>query len=70
MIHNARLSAANTEAKAREVSFEEARDMVAEVRDLRGGAFVGLVGNPAVGATLLPILGGVVVALLKIWVQS
>lgn len=44
--------------------------MVAEVRDLRGGAFVGLVGNPAVGATLLPILGGVVVALLKIWVQS
>ena len=54
----------------RDVGLAHARDMISEVRTLEGGVFVGIWRNPAIGATLLPILAGLLMAILRWWIEE
>lgn len=65
-----RRGAARDVQDVREGMLGEAHNMVTEVKELREGAFVGLVGNPVIGATLMPIAGAILMAILRRWAEG
>ncbi len=70
LLYHARINRTRSAQDLEHAVYQEAEDMVNEVRSLKGGAFVGLAGNPVIGASLLPIAGAILVALLQRWMSN
>jgi hypothetical protein len=58
-------SAAVTEAERKQFDIKETEDLLAEIRDLRKGAFRGFWDNPLLGALLVPSGGTALIEILK-----
>ena len=69
-LQQARAAHVVTERERSSLGIDEAEKMLDEMRSLRSGAFVGLAGNPVVGALLVPSGGTVLVQLIQRFLEN